>query len=143
MKTRRYLLLLPLLLAVVLVAGCKYQSPKQKAAAYLTTEIQKANKLMAGKYVDDITLCDAVLFNGKDVVYNFTYDEVRAQMTIRDFTETPQKDALDINLQLTWATNPSMAALKKLVKTLGGMIIYNYTGSLTGEGFTITIDPED
>lgn len=143
MKTRRFLLILPLLLAVVLVAGCKYQSPKQRTAAILTTEIQKANKLMGGKYVDDLTLCDSVVFNGTDVIYNYIYDETRAQMTIRDFAETPQKDALDINLQLAWATNPSMAALKKMVKTVGGMIIYNYTGSQTGEGFTITIDPED
>ena len=143
MKTGRYCFILPVLLTAALAVGCKNQPSQQKIAALVVSEVEKANKIISGKHVDAVTICDSLSFDGKNVFYHNTLDEDIAQTTIQEYVESAQKDALEINLQLTWATNPSMEPVKNMVRSLGGMIYYNYTGPRTGESFTITIDPED
>lgn len=138
---RHYILLL---LPLLLVAGCGgWQPSVQKTQKMVTVEMDKANKLLAGKYLDNMTILDSITFDGKNVVYHNTIDEDRAQMTIKDFMDAPVKDALEFNLQLTWATNPNMEPLKNRIKRLNGMIYYHYFGSRTGDSFSIEIDPED
>ena len=133
------LLLLPLLL----VAGCGGRTSVQKAKDLIDIQIKKADKLLGDKYIDDITILKSISFDGKNVVYDNVIDEERTRITVREIMDSPRKDALEINLQLGWATNPDMETVKKMVKMVGGMIYYNYTGSQTGDSFTITIDPED
>ena len=137
---RIVLLLLPLLL----VAGCGgKRASVQKIKEMVAVEIEKADKQLGGKYIDNVTLLRSVSFDGQNVTYDNLFDEERARMTIREFMDSPQKDALEINLQVNWATNPSLEPVKVMIRRLGGMIRYDYTGSRTGDGFSITIDPKD
>ena len=137
------LLLLPLLLAAGCGGGRSSQPSVRQIKEMVAVQIKKADKMMGGKYIDNITILDSISFDGNNVVYDNTIDEDRARMTIKDFMDAPVKDALEINLQLNWATNPSLEPIKTMIKRLGGMIYYNYIGSQTGDSFSITIDPED
>ena len=58
-----------LLTALFVLAGCGASAEKQLAKTLLEKECQQANKILAGKYVDALTLCTSCEFDGKNVIY--------------------------------------------------------------------------
>jgi len=124
-----------LLSALFVLAGCGASAEKQLAKTLLEKECQQANKILAGKYVDALTLCTSCEFDGENVIYNYELDE--DVVAIEDI----DKSVLENTILETWKTNPGVRATKQNLIILDGSVIYNYTGSKTKETFTIKIKP--
>ena len=124
-----------LLSALFVLAGCGASTEKQLAKTLLEKECQQANKILAGKYVDALTLCTSCEFDGENVIYNYELDEDMVAI------ENVDKSILESTILETWKTNPAVRATKQNLIILDGDVIYNYTGSKTKETFTIKIKP--
>lgn len=86
--------------------------------------------------VDEITTCVSCKFDGKDVIYEYVVDESYA--TISQLKNN--KDVLRSNLKSIWDEYPAMKEMKKRLQTVGGKVVYKYSGSDTGEKMVINIE---
>ena len=127
--------ILILISALFVLTGCVSSMEKKVAKAALETEAHQANKILAGKYVDALTLCTSCEFDGLNVIYNYELDEDMVSLGDID------KSILENNILETWKTNPAVRAVKQNLNILDGSVIYNYTGSKTKETFTIKVKP--
>ena len=121
-----------LLSALFLMASCG-NAAMQLAKKALSLEAKNANEMLAGKHVDPVTLCDSIIFDGKDLIYNYEIDEEQVSF------EKIDQEVLKSQIQSQWETNPQLETIKEYLKAVEGSVIYNYSGSATKEAFTISI----
>ena len=131
MKSR---ILVVLAAIAILASGCN-SVEKIVAKSILKAEIEEANEDLSGKYVDEITIMSSCEFDGKNIIYNYVIDE--DQVAFDDI----DRSLLEDNINSLWETNPDLKGLTHQLNILEGSAIYSYTGSNTGETFSITIHP--
>lgn len=131
MKSR---ILVVLAAIAILASGCN-SVEKIVAKSILKAEIEEANKDLSGKYVDEITIMSSCEFDGKNIFYNYEIDEELVSLDDIDIS------ILEDSITEEWKTNPDLKELTHQLNILEGSAIYSYTGSNTGESFSITIHP--
>ena len=108
---------------------------KTEAREFLRLAMREANTLMSGKAVDYMTTCEKIEFKNDIVYYYYIIDE--SQVTIE--TLRGLKDTMKQNITTTLYNTPDAAILIEKLEILGGKIIYVYTGDVSEESTSISL----
>ena len=108
---------------------------KTEAREFLRLAMREANTLMSGKAVDYMTTCDKIEFRNDIVYYYYIIDE--SQVTIE--TLRGLKDTMKQNITTTLYNTPDAAILIEKLEIIGGKIIYVYTGDISEESTSISL----
>lgn len=83
-----------------------------------------------------MTTFSSCIFDGRNIIYYYyVIDEDLVSLDDIDIS------LLEDNIIENWKTNPDLKKLIHQLNILEGSAIYGYTGSNTGETFSITIHP--
>ena len=108
---------------------------KTEAREFLRLAMREANTLMSGKAVDYMTTCEKIEFRNDIVYYYYIIDE--SQVTIE--TLRGLKDTMKQNITTTLYNTPDAAILIEKLEIIGGKIIYVYTGDISEESTSISL----
>ena len=108
---------------------------KTEAREFLRLAMREANTLMSGKAVDYMTTCEKIEFKNDIVYYYYIIDE--SQVTIE--TLRGLKDTMKQNITTTLYNTPDAAILIEKLEIIGGKIIYVYTGDISEESTSISL----
>ena len=132
--------LLMSLLMVIIMTSCinhtNTQYNNEEIREIVNEAAEKANKLMAGQKLDEMTTALSVKFDGTNFVYTYEIDE--NLMTIEQLRLL--QDNLILSIKNGWDNDPNMIKLKTALKQIEGNAIYHYIGSKSKETHTITIE---
>lgn len=108
---------------------------KTEAREFLRLAMREANTLMSGKEVDYMTTCEKIEFRNDIVYYYYIIDENQVSIeTLRGL-----KDTMKQNITTTLYNTPDAATLIEKLEILGGKIIYVYTGNISEESTSISL----
>ena len=108
---------------------------KTEAREFLRLAMREANTLMSGKAVDYMTTCEKIEFKNDIVYYYYIIDESQVSIeTLRGL-----KDTMKQNITTTLYNTPDAAVLIEKLEILGGKIIYVYTGDVSEESTSISL----
>lgn len=108
---------------------------KTEAREFLRLAMREVNTLMSGKAVDYMTTCEKIEFRNDIVYYYYIIDE--SQVTIE--TLRGLKDTMKQNITTTLYNTPDAAILIEKLEIIGGKIIYVYTGDISEESTSISL----
>ncbi len=126
-----------LLLTVLTLIACQKSGQEMDSArAFLRNEANAANTALAGTQIDFATVCDRCEFINDDFHYYYTIDE--NYVSIADM-EANKEDIK--NMQRSMFENiPQVNPLAENLSTIGGKVIFHYTGNMSGSSTQIELD---
>ena len=88
--------------------------------------------------VDYMTTLVSCEFDGKNFIYSYVIDEDYG--TIPEMKENGHADEIRSSIKKDWDENPELKIMKDNLKKVGGSVVYEYLGNITGESMIIEID---
>jgi len=85
-------------------------------------------------YMTTIVSCE---FDGKNFIYSYVIDEDYG--TIPEMKENGHADDIRSSIEKDWDENPELKIMKDNLKKVGGNVVYEYLGNITGETLCIEV----
>lgn len=135
---KKILLLALSLIFMISCGGSKQKTNEnEKAEAYefIKSEVESVDKILRGKQIDFMTVCDSAIFVNGDIHYYYTIDEGYTSIeAVRDNVNEVKN-----NQKTMMESVPAGKELVSKLEMINASLTYHYRGSLTGEELSITV----